>query len=121
MSQDQGGKVEVTETLTIPAGTAQRAADAVSSTGTQAAEAAHSAVDRAAAAAHDAVEGAAKAVAPAAEWLGEQGETLLTLQQKLMREASQYIAEHPVKSVAMAAAAGFLLSQLLRSSRSDSK
>ena len=113
--------MEATETLRSPDSNTQRAADAVSSSGTQAAEAAHSAVNRAAAAAHDAVEGAAKAVAPAAEWLGEQGETLLTLQQKLMREASQYISEHPVKSVAIAAAAGFLLSQLLRSSRSDSK
>jgi len=78
-------------------------------------------VNRAAAAAHDAVEGAAKAVAPTAEWLGEQGETLLTLQQKLMRDESEYISKHPLKSVAIAAAAGFLVSQLLRSSRSDSK
>ena len=113
--------MEATETLTSPDSNTQRAADAVSSSGTQAAEAAHSAVNRAAAAAHDAVEGAAKAVAPAAEWLGEQGETLLTLQQKLMREVNQYISEHPVQSVAIAAAAGFLLSQLLRPSRSDSK
>jgi ElaB/YqjD/DUF883 family membrane-anchored ribosome-binding protein len=71
-------------------------------------------VDRAAAMAHDAVNTAASAVAPTAEWLQQQGESFVAMERKLMDDTCKYIAANPLQSVAIAVAAGFLLSRLMR-------
>jgi ElaB/YqjD/DUF883 family membrane-anchored ribosome-binding protein len=65
--------------------------------------------------AHDAVDKAAAAAAPAAEWLRTQGHDLAAMEKKLVDDACKYVAANPLKSVAIALAAGFLLSRIIRS------
>ena len=63
---------------------------------------------------HDAVDDVADAAAPAAQWLEEQGETLGNGGQKLLQSAGKYVAEHPLQSLGLALAAGYLISRLTR-------
>ncbi len=72
------------------------------------------AIDRVAAMAHQAVDKAAGAAAPTADWLAEQGESLNATQKKLVEDACSYVSAHPLKSIGVALAAGFLLSRLTR-------
>ena len=72
------------------------------------------AIDRVAALAHQAVDKAAVAAAPTAGWLAEQGESLNATQKKLVEDTCSYVSAHPMKSIAVALAAGFLLSRLVR-------
>lgn len=62
--------------------------------------------------AHEATEKVACATAQAAKALGEKGGQLLNTEQKLMKHCCNYVSYHPVTSVAIAIAAGFLLSRL---------
>ena len=64
--------------------------------------------------AHQAVDKVAGAAAPAADWLTEQGESLTAAQKQLVTDTSNYIAANPLKSVAIALAAGFVLSRIIR-------
>ncbi|TRW91254.1 DUF883 domain-containing protein [Candidatus Methylobacter oryzae] len=64
--------------------------------------------------AQEAGERIAGATSQAAKALGEKGEQLLSAEQKMMKQCCNYVSYHPVASVAMAIAAGFLLSHLLR-------
>jgi ElaB/YqjD/DUF883 family membrane-anchored ribosome-binding protein len=49
----------------------------------------------------------------AADAIGEKGAQLQDLQEEWMENVRGYINEHPVKSVGIAIAGGFLLSRLL--------
>ncbi len=73
------------------------------------------AIDQVAAMAHQVVDKAAASAAPAADWLGEQGETLNATQKKLVTDTSAYIAANPLMSVGVAVLAGFLISRMIRS------
>jgi len=56
------------------------------------------------------------AAAPATQWLAEQKEVLSTRGEKLMDGACKYVAAHPLRSLGLALAAGYLASLLTRSS-----
>lgn len=73
------------------------------------------AIDQVAAMAHQVVEKAAASATPAADWLGEQGESLNAAQKKLVTDTSAYIAANPLMSVGVAVLAGFLISRMIRS------
>lgn len=79
------------------------------------ADAAGPAVDRIASGAHQAVDKVASAAGQAAETLGVKGEQLRNAQVRAMEQARSYVRDHPVTSLGIAVAAGFLLSRLLRS------
>jgi ElaB/YqjD/DUF883 family membrane-anchored ribosome-binding protein len=78
-------------------------------------DAARPAVDRIASGAHQAVDKVASAAGQAAETLGVKGEQLKNAQVQAMEQARSYVRDHPVTSLGIAVAAGFLLSRLLRS------
>ena len=78
-------------------------------------DAARPAVDRFASGAHQAVDKIASAAGQAAETLGVKGEQLKKLQAQALDQARGYVREHPVASVGIAIAAGYLLSKLLSS------
>lgn len=80
-----------------------------------AASRARPAIDQVASMAHQVVEKAAASAAPAADWLGEQGESLNATQKKLVANTSAYIAANPLMSVGVAVLAGFLISRMVRS------
>jgi ElaB/YqjD/DUF883 family membrane-anchored ribosome-binding protein len=71
-------------------------------------------LNKATARVHGAVNEVADAAAPAAEWLEEQSETLSATGEKLMDRASKYVAAHPLQSLGLALAAGYLISRLTR-------
>jgi len=71
-------------------------------------------LNKAAARAHGAVDEVAEAAAPAAQWLEEQGETLATTGEKLVAGTCKYVAAHPLRSLGLALAAGYLISRLTR-------
>jgi ElaB/YqjD/DUF883 family membrane-anchored ribosome-binding protein len=71
-------------------------------------------LNKAAARAHGAVDQVAGAAAPAAQWLEEQNEALTTTAEKLMDSTRKYIAAHPLQSVGLTLAAGYLISRLTR-------
>lgn len=70
-------------------------------------------VDRMASGAHQAVDRIAGAADRAAETLGVKGERLKNAQVRAMEQCRDYVRGHPVKSLGIALAAGFLLSRLL--------
>ena len=64
--------------------------------------------------AHGAVDQVANAAAPAAQWLEEQGETMKVTGDKLLDSTCKYVAAHPLQSLGLALAAGYLISRLTR-------
>ncbi len=72
-------------------------------------------IDQVAARAHGVVDKAAATAVPAADWLGEKGESLNAAQKKLVDDTAAYISANPLMSVGMAVLAGFLISRLIRS------
>ena len=90
---------------------AHAAVNSLAGAADEAARKAKPTIDHVASMAHQAVDGAASAAAPAADWLAEQGENLNATQKKLVSDTCDYIAANPIKSVAIAVAAGFLLSR----------
>jgi len=70
-------------------------------------------VDKAASSAHEAVDKIAGATNQAAEMLGEKGEQLRNAEQQLIEDCRMYINDNPITSMAIAVAAGFMLSRLL--------
>lgn len=54
-----------------------------------------------------------KASSKAGKYLGEKGEQFVDAEQRVMNETCSYVSENPVTSIAMAAAAGFLISRVL--------
>ena len=71
-------------------------------------------LDETTARAHGAVDQVAAAAAPAAQWLEEQSETLGAGGEKLLDSTCKYVAAHPLQSLGMALAAGYLISRLTR-------
>ena len=78
-------------------------------------DAAKPAVDRMATSAHVAVDKVAGVASQAAETLGIRGEQIKSAQEKLVESAREYMHEHPVATLGIAVAAGFVLSRLLSS------
>jgi ElaB/YqjD/DUF883 family membrane-anchored ribosome-binding protein len=80
---------------------------------------AHEGVDRAAAAVRPAIEraadlghGAVDKATKAAEWAAEQRENLKSAQSRMIDNTSQFVTEHPLKSVTIAVVAGVILGKL---------
>jgi len=69
-------------------------------------------LSKAAASAHGAVDQVAGAVAPASQWLEEQGETLEVTGTRLVDSTCKYVAAHPLQSLGMALATGYLIGRL---------
>ena len=63
---------------------------------------------------HGAVDQVTDAAAPAAQWLEEQSETLSTAGEKLFDRSCKYVAAHPLQSLGLALAAGYLISRITR-------
>ena len=93
---------------------AHAAVNSVADAADSAARKAKPAIDQVAAMAHQVVDKAAASAAPAAEWLGEQGETLKATQKRLVTDTSAYISANPLMSVGLAVLAGFLISRMIR-------
>jgi ElaB/YqjD/DUF883 family membrane-anchored ribosome-binding protein len=93
---------------------AHAAVNSIAGAADEAARKVKPAIDRVAALAHQAVDKAAVAAAPKADWLIERGESLKATQEKLVADASSYVSANPLKAVAIALAAGFLLSRIIR-------
>jgi ElaB/YqjD/DUF883 family membrane-anchored ribosome-binding protein len=64
--------------------------------------------------AHGAVDQVAEAAAPAVQWLEDEADTLASGREKFLETTSKYIAAHPLQSLGLAIAAGYLLSRLTR-------
>jgi ElaB/YqjD/DUF883 family membrane-anchored ribosome-binding protein len=79
------------------------------------ATAARPAVERIATGAHAAVDRIASAAGHASEALGARSEQLKATQEKVMGNVRGYVREHPLATVGVALAAGYVLSRLLRS------
>ena len=73
-----------------------------------------SVLNRATARVHGAVDQVADVAAPAAQWLEEQGETMKITGDKLIDSTCKYVAAHPLQSLGLALAAGYLISRLTR-------
>ena len=71
-------------------------------------------LDETTARAHGAVDQVAAAAAPAAQWLEERSETLTASGEKLLDSTSKYVAAHPLRSLGLALAAGYVISRLTR-------
>jgi ElaB/YqjD/DUF883 family membrane-anchored ribosome-binding protein len=57
---------------------------------------------------------AAARAAPAAQWMEDEAATLASGRDKFLETTAKYIAAHPLESVGLAIAAGYLLSRLTR-------
>ena len=77
-------------------------------------EGATATVDKVASGAHQAVDRIAAAANSAASQFGVKGEELLAAKEKLLDSARDYVREKPVTALAIALAAGFILSRLTR-------
>ena len=73
----------------------------------------HEPVERAASGAHDTVDKIADASHRAADAVSEKGAQLKETQEEWLKEVREYVNEHPMQSVGIAVAGGFLLSRLL--------
>ena len=93
---------------------AHAAVDRVAGAVDEAARKARPVIDRAAEFAHHAVDRAADVAMPTAEWLGEQGESLMAAPKKLVDGTCKYVAANPLKSVALALVAGLLIGRIVR-------
>jgi ElaB/YqjD/DUF883 family membrane-anchored ribosome-binding protein len=78
-------------------------------------DAARPVVDRIASGAHQAVDKIAAAAGQAAETLGVKGEQLKNAQAQALEQCRGYVRDHPLQSLGIALAAGYLLSRLLSS------
>ena len=77
--------------------------------------AARPAVDRAASTAHRAVDRMAGMANQAADTLSTQGEKLKDVQAKALANSRTYVRDHPIASLGMAVAAGYLISRMFSS------
>lgn len=77
--------------------------------------AARPAVDRMTSGAHDVVDRVAGVATQAAQTLGVTGKKLKDAEQRVAKGARGYLREHPVASLGIALATGYVLSRLLSS------
>ena len=82
---------------------------------TKISEAARPAIGRIASGAHQAVDKIADVATHAADTLGVKGGQMKDVQARLLDDCSAYVREHPLASLGIAVAAGFLLSRLTSS------
>jgi ElaB/YqjD/DUF883 family membrane-anchored ribosome-binding protein len=80
----------------------------------QAASKVKPAIDRAASMAHDAADKVGTAGTQTADWVSAQSEQLSAAQKKLVEDTCNYVSANPLKSIAMAVAAGYLLSRITK-------
>lgn len=71
-------------------------------------------VDRIATGAHQAVDRLASAATSAANHLNVSGEELMAAKERWAQTCSTYVKDHPLTSLGIAVAAGFVLSRLIR-------
>jgi ElaB/YqjD/DUF883 family membrane-anchored ribosome-binding protein len=71
-------------------------------------------VDKIASGAHQAVDRIAAAANSAASQFGVKGEEMLELKDRALDSAREYVREKPITALAIAVAAGFVLSKLMR-------
>ena len=99
----------------VPAGAGAEAMDRIAASAHKgidaATKAAHPRIDRAAAGAHSAVENADELANHAAQALDKAGEK----GQELMTAGTSYMREHPLLTLGLAVAAGYVLSRVLAS------
>jgi len=72
-------------------------------------------IERAGDSAHQAVDHAAETAASVAERIGETAEEWLEMKDDWVDGAREYVREHPIAALGMAAAAGYVLSLIMRS------
>ncbi|MGE0861466.1 MAG: response regulator [Gammaproteobacteria bacterium] len=94
--------------------TTERVSGAAHETIDRMVDSAHPAVDRLAEKAHDAVQRAASAASTASEKVGAQSEHLLEFKDTFAEDCRAYVQANPLKALAYAAVAGFVLTRLLR-------
>lgn len=70
-------------------------------------------IDKVSHTAHEAVDKIASATHRAADAIGEKGQQLKSAEQQMMENCRGYVRDHPITSLGIAAAAGFLLSRLM--------
>ncbi|MGZ4978985.1 MAG: DUF883 domain-containing protein [Methylobacter sp.] len=63
--------------------------------------------------AHDAADALADTAAQAAKSLGEKGEQLVDAEQKMIKQLNTFVDSHPLASVGIAIAVGYMLDYLL--------
>jgi ElaB/YqjD/DUF883 family membrane-anchored ribosome-binding protein len=93
---------------------AAKATSAVHSAIDDAARKAGPAIDRAASLAHEAADKVSAVGTQTADWVSAQGEQLSAAQKKLVEDTCRYVSANPLKSVAMALAAGYVISRILK-------
>jgi ElaB/YqjD/DUF883 family membrane-anchored ribosome-binding protein len=72
-------------------------------------------VERATTGAHEAVDRVAQTATAYAARFGEKAEEWLEMKDNWVEGAREYVREHPVAALGIAAAAGYVLSMLMRS------
>lgn len=73
-----------------------------------------STLDRASANVHEIVDDTASAIAPAANWVSDRIAEASESGSNAVGQSSHYISKNPIKSVAIAVAAGFLIAKIVR-------
>jgi ElaB/YqjD/DUF883 family membrane-anchored ribosome-binding protein len=71
-------------------------------------------IDKFSQTAHSAVDRAASAASSMAERVGQKGEDLMELKDNWVESAAEYVREHPIAALGIAAAAGYLFSMISR-------
>jgi ElaB/YqjD/DUF883 family membrane-anchored ribosome-binding protein len=71
-------------------------------------------IDRLSQGAHGAVDRAANAASSMADRVGQKGDDLMELKDNWMEGAAEYVREHPLAALGIAAAAGYLFSVISR-------
>lgn len=101
---------------TATGGNGQAAAEEAKRKAARGASTAHDTVERVADRAHDTVDKMAGAASRAADNLGERGEQFSEYSDRAIVQARTYMQEHPIATIGIAVATGFLLSKILSSS-----
>jgi ElaB/YqjD/DUF883 family membrane-anchored ribosome-binding protein len=71
-------------------------------------------IDRLAQGAHQAVDRATSMASSMTERVGQKGEELMELKDNWVEGAAEYVREHPIAALGIAAAAGYLFSMITR-------
>lgn len=69
-------------------------------------------LNKATARVHGVVDQVVNSAAPAVKWLDERSDTLTTGGEKMLNRTVKYVAAHPLQSLGMALATGYLIGRL---------
>ena len=72
-------------------------------------------IDRLSQGAHSAVDRAASMASSMTDRVGQKGEELMEMKDNWVEGAADYVREHPIAALGIAAAAGYILSMIMRS------